>query len=267
MSNKFQKMESEGYSQRLEILLRFQKSLNLNFSALELLDTALTHRSYINEAGRGERAAHNERLEFLGDAVLGQAVAAILYERMPDGSEGDLARIKSQVVSEQSLASVALSVGISEALRMGRGEELSGGRSKKAMLADALEAVIGALYVDQGSEKAQALVENLLGPRIEGSIGAPSKDYKTIIQEYAQKYLKTLPVYSLGKAEGPEHERLFWVNCSLEGKSYGPFPGKTKKQAEQKAAERVFSILEASSPEAAGRLRSIAGPAPAQILP
>ena len=267
MSNKFQKMESEGYSQRLEILLRFQKSLNLNFSALELLDTALTHRSYINEAGRGERAAHNERLEFLGDAVLGQAVAAILYERMPDGSEGDLARIKSQVVSEQSLASVALSVGISEALRMGRGEELSGGRSKKAMLADALEAVIGALYVDQGSEKARALVENLLGPRIEGSIGAPSKDYKTIIQEYAQKYLKTLPVYSLGKAEGPEHERLFWVNCSLEGKSYGPFPGRTNKQAEQKAAERVFSILEASSPEAAGRLRSIAGPAPAQILP
>ncbi len=266
MSNKFQKMESEGYSQRLEILLRFQKSLNLNFSALELLDTALTHRSYINEAGRGERAAHNERLEFLGDAVLGQAVAAILYERMPDGSEGDLARIKSQVVSEQSLASVAFSIGISEALRMGRGEELSGGRSKKAMLADALEAVIGALYVDQGSEKARALVESLLGPRIEGSIGAPSKDYKTIIQEYAQKYLKTLPVYSLGKAEGPEHERLFWINCSLEGISYGPFPGKTKKQAEQKAAERVFFVLEASSPEAAGRLRSIAGPAPAPIL-
>ncbi len=259
MPTKFQEMESEEYSQRLEILLRFQKSLNLNFSSLALLDMALTHRSYMNEAGSGERVAHNERLEFLGDAVLGQAVASILYERMPDGTEGDLARIKSLVVSEQSLASVASSAGIPEALRMGRGEELSGGRSKRAMLADALEAIIGALYIDKGSEKARALVLDLLGPMIERSIDAPSKDYKTIVQEYAQKYLKTLPVYSLGKAEGPEHERLFWVHCLLEGRKYGPFPGKTKKQAEQKAAEGVFTALAATSPETAGRLRSIAG--------
>ena len=129
------------------------------------------------------------------------------------------------------------------------------------MLADALEALIGAWYVDQGSEKAQALVRKLLGKEIERSIGAPSKDYKTIIQEYAQKYLKTLPAYSLQKAEGPQHERLFWVSCSLEGQSYGPFSGATKKQAEQKAAEGVFSALEAASLQIAERLSSIAGAA------
>lgn len=259
MSSKFQKMESEDDSQRLETLRSFQKSLNLHFSSLELLDRALTHRSYINEAGRGERAVHNERLEFLGDAVLGQAVASILYALMPDSAEGDLARIKSLVVSEQTLASAALSIGLPETLRMGRGEVLSGGRSKKAMLADALEALIGACYVDQGSEKALALVKRLLGREIERSIAAPSKDYKTIIQEYAQKYLKTLPVYSLQKAEGPQHEKRFWISCSLEERSFGPFSGTTKKQAEQKAAEGVFSALEASSPEVAERLRSIAG--------
>ncbi len=267
MSSKFQNMDAEEDSQRLEALLRFQKSLNLQFSTVELLDRALTHRSYINEAGRGERAAHNERLEFLGDAVLGQAVATILYRRLPEGSEGDLARIKSQVVSEPALASIARSIGLPEALRMGRGEELSGGRSKKAMLADALEALIGAWYVDQGAEKALELIQRLLGPEIERSIAAPSKDYKTIIQEFAQKYLKTLPAYSLRKAEGPQHERLFWVVCSLDGQSYGPFPGKTKKQAEQKAAEGVFFALLESSAETARLLSSITGLSAARTLP
>ncbi len=261
MSSKFHKLESEDDSQRLETLLRFQESLNLHFSAWELLDRALTHRSYINEAKRSEKAVHNERLEFLGDAVLGQAVATILYNRMPEGTEGDMARIKSQIVSEPVLASTALSIGLQDVLRMGRGEELSGGRSKKALLADALEALIGAWYVDQGAEKALDLVQQLLGLQIEHSMVAPNMDYKSILQEYAQKHIKTLPIYSIGRAEGPQHEKLFWVFCKLDGKSYGPFPGKTKKQAEQKAAEAVLLALEASSPEIANRLRSITGPA------
>jgi len=261
LSSKFQNMDAENDSRRLEVLLHFQESFNLYFSDVALLNRAFTHRSYSNEAGQGERAVHNERLEFLGDAVLGQAVATMLYRLMPEGSEGDLARIKSQVVSEATLASIALSIGLPGILRMGRGEELSGGRSKKALLADALEALIGAFYIDQGAERALELVQRLLGPEIERSIAAPSKDYKTIIQEYAQKYLKTLPVYSLRKAEGPQHERRFWVVCSLDDQSYGPFPGKTKKQAEQKAAEGVFSALVESSTESARLLRSIAGPA------
>lgn len=259
MSNNFLDLENGQDPRRLETLLLFQHTLDLKFSNISLLDTALTHRSYANESGRRAKAAHNERLEFLGDAVLGQSVASLLFARMRGGSEGDLARIKSLVVSEQVLASIALAIGIPQALRMGKGEELSGGRAKKALLADAVEALIGALFLDQGSDKAQALVERLFHEVIQRSIDAPSKDYKTLIQEYSQKYLKTLPVYNLEKAEGPEHERCFWVSCSLEKRKFGPFSGKTKKEAEQKAAEGVFSALEATSPEEALRLSSIAG--------
>jgi len=259
LSNNFHDVENGQDPRRLETLLAFQHSLKLQFFNLSLLDTALTHRSYVNESGKKARSAHNERLEFLGDAVLGQAVASILFAKMREGSEGDLARIKSLVVSEQALASLALSIGIPQALRMGKGEEMSGGRAKKALLADAVEALIGALYLDQGSDIAQAFIESLLHDVIQRSIEAPSKDYKTLIQEYAQKYLKTLPVYNLEKTEGPEHERRFWISCSLDKKKFGPFSGKTKKEAEQKAAEGVYSALEATSPEEARRLSFIAG--------
>lgn len=252
-------MDIRDDSPRLQLLFNFIKNLRITFEDIALIDAALTHRSFINEGGAGERLAHNERLEFLGDAVLGQAVASILYRRLESGAEGDLARIKSIVVSEHTLATIAADIGIAEALRMGRGEELSGGRAKKAMLADALEALIGALFLDQGSDEAQNFVERLFAQVIEERIAGQSKDYKTIVQEYAQKYLKTLPGYSLEKTEGPEHDRVFWVTCRLDGKSYGPFPGKTKKEAEQRAAENLFSALKSADPQAGGRLAAIAG--------
>jgi ribonuclease-3 len=243
---------------RLETLNRFQTSLSLSFNDINLLDTALTHRSAVNESA-GAPVAHNERLEFLGDAVLGQAVAAILYRRMAGRPEGELARVKSIVVSEQSLAPVAERLGIPAALRLGRGEELSGGRKKKALLADALEALLGALYLDQGDGAVLALVQRLLGSSIEECAQGFSKDAKTVLQEYAQKYLSCLPEYRVSHMEGPEHEKLFWVICVLEGRSHGPFRGSTKKEAEQAAALGVLEFLQAGSRTAADRLAAISG--------
>jgi len=245
-------------SPRSSLLADFQKKLAIPFLNESLLDAALTHRSFLNESFNKGDLSHNERLEFLGDAVLGQAAAALLYFKLEGRAEGELARIKSIVVSEQSLAPIAARIGIAEALRLGKGEELSGGRAKKALLADALEALIGAIFLDRGYEAARSFVARLLEPVIDAAIEGQSKDHKTVIQEYAQKYLKELPQYRLDRTEGPEHDRIFWVSCSLDGKRYGPFAGKTKKEAEQVAAENVHEKLKMTSALAADRLAAIA---------
>jgi ribonuclease-3 len=250
-------MSIQEPSPRQILLSEFQDNLDVIFLSASLLDSALTHRSFLNESSRQDGLYHNERLEFLGDAVLGLVVADLLYSRLSGRPEGEMARIKSIVVSEHTLAPIAGDIGIAEALRLGRGEELSGGRTKKALLADALEAVFGALFLDQGYSTVQRLVARLLEPAISEAIEGQSKDYKTIIQEYAQKYLKTLPVYSLEKSEGPEHDRVFWVSCRLDGNDYGAFPGKTKKEAEQVAAADVHETLKNASHLAAKRLAAI----------
>jgi ribonuclease-3 len=261
------------FSPRQLFLESFQKSLGLSFRDLSLLDSSLTHRSFINEArsavgeGRLEGLTHNERLEFLGDAVLGQVVASLLYAKLDGRPEGELARIKSIVVSEQSLTPIALAIGIPQALRLGHGEERSGGRAKKALLADAVEALIGAVFLDKGYNAARVFVTRMVEPVIEEAILGKSKDYKTVIQEYAQKYFKELPLYSLDRAEGPEHERIFWVSCRLGRKSYGPFAGKTKKEAEQMAAENVYSTLKSGSAVVAKRLDAITSLSATSIPP
>ncbi|MCE1196744.1 ribonuclease III [bacterium] len=247
---------------RQTLLSAFQNRLNLSFLDLRLLDTALTHRSFINETASRENLTHNERLEFLGDAVLGQVVASLLYERLQGRPEGELARIKSIVVSEHTLAPIAAAIGIPEALRMGRGEEISGGRNKKAILADSLEALIGAVFVDSGYEAVQRFVQDLMEPAIAETIRGQSKDYKTIIQEYAQKYLKEMPAYELERSEGPDHARIFWVSCLIAKRRYGPCAGSTKKEAEQIVAQEVYARLKDSSKLAAERLAAIGSLSP-----
>ena len=242
---------------RQALLSAFQDSLSLSFLDMKLLDTALTHRSYINEKPGDDCLAHNERLEFLGDAVLGQVVASLLYERLKGRPEGELARIKSIVVSEHTLAPLAASIGIPEALQMGRGEEISGGRNKKAILADALEALFGAIFVDRGYEAVQRFVEGVMTTSIDEAIRGQSKDYKTIIQEYAQKYLKEMPAYELDRAEGPDHARIFWVSCRIAKHHYGPCSGSTKKEAEQIVAQEAYARIKDSSKLAAERLAAI----------
>ena len=248
----------EEFSPRSALLADFQKRLSISFLDQNLLNASLTHRSFLNESAKRGDLSHNERLEFLGDAVLGQVAAALLYSKLEGRAEGELARIKSIIVSEHSLAPIAASIGIAEVLRLGKGEELSGGRAKKALLADALEALIGAIFLDRGYEAARSFVEKFLEPLIASAIEGQSKDYKTIIQEYGQKFLKELPHYSLERTEGPEHDRMFWVSCSLDGKRYGPFAGKTKKEAEQVAAERVHEQLKNANALTAERLAAIA---------
>ncbi|WP_407428905.1 ribonuclease III [Treponema sp.] len=230
-------------SQRIKELTSFCKNISIKFSNLNLLELAFTHRSVSNESS-GKKHVNNERLEFLGDSVLGMATAAYLYEHLRDNPEGDLAKIKSNVVSEQSLAPIALRIGIDKMLVLGKGEELSGGRHKRAILADAVEAVIGAYYLDSGYNSAEKLVLDFMIPEIEKVLtNKGTKDFKTLLQEAHQKKYKTCPVYELVKETGPDHERVFWVSVHLKNAVYGPECGKSKKEAEQNVAEKAWKEL------------------------
>jgi ribonuclease-3 len=187
---------------------------------------------------------NNERLEFLGDTVLGVSVAGYLYKNMPDKTEGELSKIKSVVVSEMTLSQIALNIGIDSLLMLGKGEELSGGRQKKAILADAVEAVIGAVYLDSGFAAADKFVLSLLVPEINKVVeNKHLRDYKTMLQEYCQKKFKHYPEYVLVKKTGPDHDRTFLVSVELNGESYGPERGKNKKEAEQAAAKTACEKL------------------------
>jgi len=230
--------------QRRQELESFCRPLGLHFSDLNLLDLAFHHRSFSNENEEHKRY-NNERLEFLGDSVLGLATAAFLYQDMMDNPEGDLAKIKSNVVSEMTLGPIAKEkMHIDKYLVLGKGEELSGGRDKRAILADAVEAVIGALYIDGGYEAAEKLVLNLIVPEIRKvQQDKGSKDFKSLLQEYYQKRSKACPVYELVKKSGPDHDRTFWVTVHLGSVSYGPEQGKNKKEAEQAAAESACRVL------------------------
>ncbi len=225
-------------------LVEFCSSLGLNFKNLGILDLAFHHRSFSNE-NTEHRIYNNERLEFLGDSVLGLATASFLYEDMMDNPEGDLAKIKANVVSEKSLAPIAKrKMHIDRYLVLGKGEELSGGRDKPAILADALEAIIGALYLDSGYEAAERFVLELIVPEIRKvQQDRGNKDYKTLLQEYYQQKHKECPVYELVRKTGPEHDKTFFVNVRLGNTIYGPVSGKSKKSAEQAAAKEACKAL------------------------
>ncbi|MGO8692401.1 MAG: ribonuclease III [Rectinemataceae bacterium] len=239
-------------------LAAFQKVADLRFRSLELLNLALTHRSCGNEDPL--HALNNERLEFLGDAVLGVVTASCLYSLLPDKSEGELARVKSYVVSEEVLSQQAKALGIDRCILLGKGEEQSGGRAKKAILADAMEAVMGACYLDAGFETATRFVLSLVEPEVRKVLqNRHRKDYKTILQEYVQKYRRSYPVYSLVRRTGPDHDRTFWISCMVGSDAYGPVSGKNKKEAEQNAAKAAYdAIIEAGGLEAA-RLTQVEG--------
>jgi len=236
--------------ERRNELAAFQKKAGFRFKSLELLNRALTHLSRTNEDSF--RHENHERLEFLGDAVLGMVAASYLYKKLPNRAEGELARVKSFVVSEDTLSELALSLGIDRALLIGKGEEQSGGRGKKAILADAMEAVIGACYLDQGFDKVTAFILKILSPEVTKVLeNRHRKDYKTIVQEFVQKQHRSYPKYSVIRRSGPDHDRTFWISCIIEEKEYGPAEGKNKKEAEQKAAALAYeAVLAAGGPEA-----------------
>jgi ribonuclease-3 len=225
-------------------LVSFSKRLSLRFNNFSVLDMAFHHRSFSNENHVGGIRYNNERLEFLGDTVLGLSVAAFLYKTFPEKTEGELSKIKSVVVSEMTLSQIALLSGIDSLLILGKGEELSGGRQKKAILADALEAVIGAVYLDSGYSPADKFVLSLIAPEIAKVHEKRYRhDYKTLLQEYCQKKFKYYPEYVLIKKTGPDHDRTFVVSVRLSDSEYGPETGKNKKEAEQAAARVACETL------------------------
>ena len=227
---------------RKQNLIRFQKNLGIRFKSLGLLNTALSHKSYVNET---DGVSENyEKLEFLGDAFLGLVISDCLYRRSLDSREGFLARIKSYVVSEQTLHRIGQEINIQRYLLIGKGEEKSGGRHRKGLIGDSVEALIGAFYVDSGYRQARRLVERLFFKEIivvEKNLH--EKDYKSILQEYVQKRFKTVPVYSVIKTKGPDHKRTFFVQVTVKKQTFGPGIGKNKKQAEQNAAGFALSAL------------------------
>jgi ribonuclease-3 len=235
-------------AERKKELRSFSRSAGIRFKSLELLNLSLTHRSVTNESKvlsrSGPGRANNERLEFLGDAVLGTIAVSLLYERFPEKNEGELAKIKSVVVSEEILSGIALELRVDTMLLLGKGEEQTGGRTKKAILADAMEALIGALYLDSGFKAVRNFVTARINPEIDRVLDKKAtQDYKSRLQELSQQLYKSYPLYKLVKRTGPEHERLFWVEVTVNGISYGPCTGRNKKAAEQEAARLALEAL------------------------
>ena len=212
-------------------------ALGIRFRDVALRETALTHRSYAFEHGVEET---NERLEFLGDSVLGLVVTDMAFASYPLKQEGELAKLRAAIVNAQALADVARSLGLGALVRLGKGEEQSGGRDKASILADALEAVFGAVYLDLGLDEARRLIERLFRPLMEEyESGRGGRDYKTILQELASRELGTLPEYRL-EERGPDHEKEFTATVYLDGEALGVGVGKSKKEAEQRAASEAF---------------------------
>ncbi len=230
-------------SERKRELQLFEKHAAIRFRRLELLNLAFSHRSFANEHHKD--IDNNEKLEFLGDSILGLIVSEFLYRNYYQTMvEGDFARIKSFVVSEDSLAEIAKKIKVDNFILIGKGEEYSGGRNKKAILADCLEAIIGANYLDSGFKAAQDFVLTYMIPEITKVLqNKHKKDYKTLLQELVQKKYKTYPKYSVVKKTGPDHDKIFWISVTVNEKLYGPGKGKNKKEAEQHAAGIAFTEL------------------------
>jgi ribonuclease-3 len=237
-----------------EKLGKLEQLLGYQFQDLKLLERSLTHRSWAYEKmpfGEEEeiRELQNESLEFVGDSVLGLAVAEQLYVRHPKLSEGDLTLMKHHLVSTETLAKIAVKYDLGEFIRVGRGEEKTGGRRKQALLADTLEAVISAIFFDSGYISARAFVNRIFAEEFRRATPKNSIDYKTLLQETLQAEKLTAPSYNVIKTEGPPHDRTFfveavWENGKVEGK------GSSIKSAEMKAASIVLKELgKSKSPE------------------
>ncbi len=223
-----------------EALEHLERGLGVSLSDGDLLRLAVTHRSFAFEAGG---LPTNERLEFLGDAVLGLVVTDFIYRRFPDEPEGRLAKLRAAVVNSAALAQVARRLALGDVVLLGRGEVLSGGRDKDSILADTLEAVIGAVYLDRGITVAAEAVERLFAPLVEELASShASLDYKTSLQEYTAAHLETLPVYDVTE-EGPDHDKRFTAEVLIAGVARGTGHGRSKKEAEQAAAREAYTQL------------------------
>jgi ribonuclease III len=230
--------------ERLGRLRELENNLAYRFNDIRLLDHALTHRSFVHE-NLALSCQDNERLEFLGDAVLQLCISDILMKKYPSHMEGVLSKLRASVVNEKPLAELASRYHIGEALLLGRGEENSGGRKKPSLLSNAFEAVIAAIYLDGGFYKTYAFIEMHFANLFEEKgISKGYTDYKTALQEFSQEYYKEIPKYSLLSEDGPDHDKTFEMQLSLAGMMTTSGRGKTKKMAEQDAARKALEQLQ-----------------------
>jgi ribonuclease III len=225
-----------------------QSTLGYFFNDISLLRQALTHRSFINE--NTETAEnHNERLEFLGDSVLNLSLTTILLKRYPTLSEGRLSKMRATLVSEKRLASLSVHLGLGAYLLIGKGEDRTGGREKPSLLADTFEALLGAIYLDGGFNKALDFIDRLFQSQWEGADQFPSQDFKTLLQEFCQAELKTVPNYRVYREEGPDHQKIFFMEVTIQGKIVAKGKGRTKKEAQQKAAGKALIQMTDTLPD------------------
>ncbi len=225
-------------------LAALESALGYNFADQNLLLNSLVHRSAPNEQPESYPES-NERLEFLGDAVLDLIIARALYERFTDASEGALTRYKSTLVSEVPLAEVARALNLGDYLILGRGEEETRGRNKASILSDAFEAVLGAIYLDRGMDAAEGVILNLFKQELATvrERSAPRGDYKTALQEWTQSKGKGLPSYTPIATDGPDHRRMYTVAVSLDGSELARGSGTSKREAERLAAATALTEL------------------------
>ncbi len=220
-----------------------EEALFYSFDAPTRLRQALTHKSYLNE-NREAGVKDNERLEFLGDAVLGLIISDVLMERFPNASEGDLSKMKARIVSEEILARIARGIDLGSFLYLGKGEERTLGKEKPSLLADAMEAVIAAIYLDRGFILVREVVlKQFEGQLKEVTLSRVAGDYKTELQEQCQKRFGILPVYEVIQESGPDHQKRFEIEIRINEVPYGVSTGNSKKEAEQGAAKIALESL------------------------
>ena len=232
-----------GTRSRKSQFKKLSKALGYTFVRPELLIQAFRHASYVNEQ-IDSNPDDNERLEFLGDAVLDLAVSHLLMDLFKDAEEGDLSKFRARVVDETGLCQVALRLGLGDYLLLGKGEEQGRGREKPSILANTTEALIGAIYLDAGFDKTMEIIARLFLPLLK-RVGTTEMDhdFKSLLQEYTQQVYQTLPKYRLVEENGPPHDKTFRVLLTLKGEGLSEGVGKSKKEAEQKAAREAFLCL------------------------
>ncbi len=227
---------------------KLESLLGYSFANRDIFQEALTHRSFAYESSDAGNVRDNERLEFLGDAVLGLAISHFLWYRFPNYTEGDLSRLRSALVNERELARVAERWDLGSFIRLGKGEEQTGGRRKSSILAGAVEAVLGAIYLDGGWDAVLKVVEKQIIPllpafSLEDPIREIRWDYKTRLQEWMQAQFKKTPVYRLDREEGPDHDKVFYVSVLMGNEVLARGKGKSKKEAQQNAAQVAYIKL------------------------
>lgn len=218
----------------------FEK-LGYNFKNVQYIETALTHSSYANEMKKNREC--NERLEFLGDSVLSIVVADYLFKNCSHLPEGDMTKLRAALVCEQALFDYATKINLGFYLKLGKGEIMTGGRERPSILADAFEAVIAAIYLDGGMEKASSFILKFIKERIKTAGAETAKDYKTILQEIIQQNKEEKVTYHLVSESGPDHDKHFFVEVHLNSNVIGKGEGKSKKQAEQLAAKEALELM------------------------